>query len=401
MKHAQLLDQMEGSGAQWWAAHYAAVADLEAGRDAIVLSVGEINLPAPEKMLGRASARLLEGWHKYSPARGAMPLRTAIASKYAARTGRAVGPEHVLFANGAQGCLALMVQSLLDPGDEILIPEPRYITYGGIASAAGAKIVPISLEPENRFHLTADAVASAITPHTRALVLNSPQNPTGATLSREEVLEIGAVAEAHDLWILSDEVYEEFVYAGSFWSPFDDPVLAKRTFVISSISKSRAVPGWRCGWVVGPPEVLELANRLFEIVIFCAPPFLQDATAYALSRDFPESAEARRILAERAAQVPSILSEARGIRAPTPEGGIFVFADVRETGLSDRAFVRELYEAEMVSVMPGSAFGDAGADHVRICIAGNERNMREACVRICRFANSRFREQCLTHEPRA
>ncbi len=387
MKSAALLDAMSGSGAEWWAAHYAAVADIEAGRDAIALTVGQVDLPAPACLLAKASDQVLAGRREYSAACGESPVREAIARKYAYRSGRAIGREHVIFAPGAQGCLALMSQCLADPGDDILIPEPRYITYGGISAAARLNIVPVPLRPEKNFHLDPDDLEKAISPRSKILILNSPHNPTGATLSAAELAAIGEVAATHGLWILSDEVYEDFIFLGRFASPFDDPALADRTISVGSLSKSHAVPGWRCGWAVGPPDLMAQAMRLFETVIFSTPPFLQDATAYALSRDFPECRLARRTVAERARNLSESISRAPGVKCPQPEGGIFLFLDIRETHLLSGEFARLLYETEKVSVMPGEAFGQAGAGHVRISIAGTDRNVQEGCRKLVRFAH--------------
>ena len=387
MKPAELLGGMSGSGAEWWTTHYAAVEDRSSGADAIILTVGQVDLPAPASLLSKASERLRAGRRNYSAARGEPIVRDAIARKYAHRAKRAVGREHVIFAPGAQGCLALMLQCLAEPGDDVLIPEPRYITYGGIAAAARLNVVPVRLRPERGFHLSVEDLEQAITPRSRILLLNSPQNPTGATLSTEEVARIGEVAAAHDLWILSDEVYEDYVYRRAFASPFDNPALRERTIAIGSLSKSHAVPGWRCGWAVGPPELMAQATRLFEIVIFSSPPFLQDATAYALSRDFPECRRTRKILAERSTSLADALSATPGIRCPRPDGGIFLFLDIRDTGLTGSKFASSLYAQEKVSVMPGEAFGAAGAGHVRLCMAGTDRDMKEGCTRLVRFAN--------------
>ena len=400
MRSAALLDAMSGSGAEWWAAHYAAVEEIEAGADAIALTVGQVDLPPPADLLAHASRSLLAGRREYSAACGETAVRDAVARKYARRAGRPIGPENVIFAPGAQGCLALMAQCLADPGDDVLVPEPRYITYGGIAAAARLNILPVPLRPERNFHLDANNLERAVTPRSRILILNSPHNPTGATLSTSEIEAIGEVATEHGLWIISDEVYEDFVFRGRFASAFDNPALADRTIAVGSLSKSHAVPGWRCGWAVGPPELMAKATRLFEIVIFSTPPFLQDATVHALSRDFAECRHARRTLAERAQRLPAAIADAPGLRCSQPDGGIFLFVDVRETGLTGGEFARLLYEEEKVSVMPGEAFGSAGAGHVRICIAGSDRNTDEGCARLVRFAHGLATRTCTAVEAR-
>ena len=339
-------------------------------------------------MLEKAASRLLDGRHKYSAARGEPHLRTTIANKYTARCGRPFGPEHVLYSLGGQVSIALLVQALVEQGDEVLVPSPYYITYGPMAVAAGVQLVQVPLSPDNDFRIRPEDVAARITPKSRMLMLNTPQNPTGMTLTREEIRGLCEVAAEHDLWIVADEVYDDYIYEGEFSSPLDDPEFADRTLAIGSMSKAYAVPGWRCGWIIGPADILARTERLFEGVLFSSPPFLQDAVVFALENTFPENDAIRATLARRARELPRRLSQLPGIRVPAPQGGIFLFADIRETDLSGNQFTQMLYETEKVSAMPGEAFGMGGEGHVRICFAGQEAEMEEACNRITRFAQS-------------
>ena len=193
-------------------------------------------------------------------------------------------------------------------GDEVVVPEPYYVTYDGVIAATGAALVPIRLTPETGFHLSAADLERAITPQSRVLLLNSPSNPTGAVLSRDEVLAIGEVCQQHDLWIISDEVYAALVFGNRrFASPFDEPAFAERTVVVSSLSKSHAMTGYRAGWAVGPEEFSVRMQAISEVMLFGTQPFIQDAAAFALGREFPEVEAMRRAYESRARLIVSAL----------------------------------------------------------------------------------------------
>ena len=244
--------------------------------------------------------------------------------------------------------------TLASLGDEVIVPEPYYVTYDGVIAATGATLMPVRLTPETGFHLSAGALERAITPKSRVLLLNSPSNPTGAVLSREEILAIGDVCRRNDLWIVSDEVYAALVFGNRrFASPFDEPPLAERTVVVSSLSKSHAMTGYRAGWAVGPAEFSARMQAISEVMLFGTQPFIQDAAAFALGGEFPEVEAMRRAYESRARLIVSMLENHKGIRVRMPEGGMFVFADIRPTGLSGEAFALALLEEADVAVMPG------------------------------------------------
>jgi arginine:pyruvate transaminase len=224
---------------------------------------------------------------------------------------------------------------------------------------------------------------AAISPRTRVLLLNSPSNPTGAVLSATEIAALGALCEAHDLWIVSDEVYSAITFGNArFASPFDEPRLAERTVVVSSLSKSHAMPGFRAGWAVGPAEFAARMLPCAEAFLFGSQPFIQDAAVFALSNHFTECEAMRQAYERRARIVVETFGGGEGVSAHMPEGGMFVFADVRATGLSGEAFAMRLLEEENISVMPGEAFGAAGAGHIRIGLVAEEATMRDAAQRI-------------------
>ena len=310
----------------------------------------------------------------------------AIAAHYSARTGRRIAPDQATFLPGTQTALFATMMTLAEAGDDVLMPDPYYATYEGIIAATGARVVPVPVSPSNNFHLTADELARAITPNSRVLLLNTPNNPTGAVLSASEIDAIGAVCRKHDLWIVSDEVYAGLIYKGRFASPFDNPLLAERTVVVSSVSKSHAMTGFRCGWAVGSQEFADRLLPLAETMLFGSQPFLEDATAFALTHDLPECAAMRAAYEARARIVVEHLGQAPGISCHLPEGGMFIMADVRRTGLSGEDFALRLLDAESVVTMPGEAFGEAGAGHLRLALTAEEHVIAEACRRIARFA---------------
>jgi arginine:pyruvate transaminase len=284
--------------------------------------------------------------------------------------------------------------ALAESGDEVIVPDPFYVTYDGIIAATGARQVNVDTEPRHRFHLTPETLEAAITERSRVLLLNSPSNPTGAVLGPEEIAAIGEVCRRHDLWIVSDEVYETLVFGNArFASPFDNPDLAERTVVVSSLSKSHAMPGYRAGWVLGPEEFIHHMLPFAEALLFGCQPFIQDAAVYALSNDFAETDIMRRDYERRARLIVEHLKSAPHVRAAMPEGGMFIFADVRATGLSGHDFAMRLLEEEKVALMPGESFGPSGAGHVRIGLAAEDSLIIEAADRIATFARRLAKEQ--------
>jgi arginine:pyruvate transaminase len=257
-----------------------------------------------------------------------------------------------------------------------------------VIAAAGGIAVPVKADPDHGFHVKPEDLVRAITPRTRALLLNSPGNPTGAVLDATEIAAIGAVCEKHDLWIVSDEVYATLTYGNhKFASPFDAPSLEKRTVVVSSLSKSHAMPGFRCGWIAASEEFCARALPITETMLFGSQPFLEDAAAFALQNDFPEVAAQKATYERRARALVEGLRRAKTVSARMPEGGMFVMVDVRKTGLSGDDFARRLLADEAVVTMPGESFGAGGAGHVRVALTVGEDQIAEACRRITKLAD--------------
>jgi arginine:pyruvate transaminase len=386
MRFASISERLKGLGSDKWFVHLEGAKRRALGHDVIMLSIGEPDFPPPAEILDVVERQMRAGRTRYSNGRGEPEVLAAIAGHYAARTGRKISTDQITFLPGTQTALFTAFMTLVEAGDEVLIPDPCYATYHGVIAATGAGIVPVPLDPDRGFHLDAELLARAVTPRSRALLLNTPSNPTGAVLSAREISAIGEVCAEHDLWIVSDEVYASLTYETVFASPFDDPKLCERTIVVSSLSKSHAMPGFRCGWAIGPKSFSRAMLPLSETMLFGSQPFLEDATAYALSRDFAECHAMRDAFMRRARLLVDRLSNAPGISVSMPEGGMFVMADVRRTGLSGDDFALGLLNEENVVTMPGESFGTSACGHIRISLTAKEDELSEACDRIARYA---------------
>ena len=386
MRFASITERLQGLGSDKWRVHMEGTRRRAGGEDVIMLSIGEPDFAPPAAVMDMVTSRMRAGRTRYSSGRGEPEVLEAIARKYSRRTGRTIATDQVAFLPGAQTALFAVFMTLVEKGDAVLLPDPYYATYEAVVAAPGAQAVPVPLDPDAGFHLTAADLDRAVTPNTRALLLNTPSNPTGAVLSRETIAAIGEFCTRHGLWIVSDEVYSDLVYHSQFTSPFDDERFCERTVVVSSVSKSHAMTGFRCGWAVGSREFIDRLLPLSETMLFGSQPFLQDATAFALDNVFSECGAMREAYLRRARLVVEILNDAPGVRALMPESGMFIMADVRASGLSGDEFASRLLEEELVAAMPGESFGAAAAGHVRISLTAADDDMAEACRRIVRFS---------------
>ena len=388
MKVASILDRVAGLGSDKWRVHVQARQRIARGEPVILLTIGEPDEPTPAALIEAACQALRAGRTGYSNGRGEPAVLRALAAKYGARSGRTVGADQFIWVPGTQSALYLLLAGLVEAGDEVLMADPCYATYHGLVRATGARIVPVPLKPERGFRLDAADLARAVTPATRLIFLNTPHNPTGAVLGREDIRAIGAVARAHDLWILSDEVYEALVFdpSADFASPFDEPDLAERTVVASSLSKSHAAPGFRAGWCAGPADFIARLLPLAESMLFGAQPFIEDMAAEALSNAFPITAQMREAYARRAALVAHTLQAVPGLRVHRPQAGMFVMLSVDGLGLDGEAFADRLLAEAGVAVMPGIAFGAAAADMVRMSLTVPDAALAEGCARLAALA---------------
>jgi arginine:pyruvate transaminase len=385
MRYASITDRLANLGSEKWAIHAEARRMKKDGKAIIELTIGEPDV-APDPMLLAEAVRAMQaGRHRYSNGRGEPCVVDALVRKYRKRRSD-VTAENVLCFPGTQTALFAVMLGLVEAGDAVLVGDPLYATYEGVIRSTGAQHIVVPLRPENGFHMKAADLEAAITPECRVLLLNTPHNPTGAVLTAQEIAEIGAVCRKHDLWIVCDEVYEQLVFGATFASPFDNPDLAERTIVVSSISKSHAAPGFRSGWAIGPSEFCTRLLSVSETMLFGGQPFIADMTAYALDNPITTAATMRRIYQGRATRFATALAKAPGLLPLPPEAGMFIVVDVAGTGLSGEEFAWSLLREELVAVMPGSSFGDAAADYIRLSLTVPDDHIDEACRRIAALA---------------
>jgi arginine:pyruvate transaminase len=243
------VDRISGRGAGAWSVHMEAARLRDMGQDVILLTVGDPDQAPPGPVIDATIEALRRHRTGYSATVGYPRVREAIAARFQARTGRPCCAENVVVTAGAQGGLFCALQCIAGFGDEVIVPEPIYATYGGVIGASGARLVTVPLRADQGFHPDLDAIAGAVTPRTRVIWINSPHNPTGAVFTPEEIAGIAEVCSIRDLWLLSDEVYEDLAFARPHVSPWSLPDMAERTIVVSSLSKSHAMPGFRFGWI--------------------------------------------------------------------------------------------------------------------------------------------------------
>ncbi len=386
MKFSHVTERIGGEGAQAWAVHFEAMRRRRKGEDNIILSVGEPNFDTPPAIVAAAKDALDRGRTHYTDVVGDPPLRAAIARYHSKRSGQAVGPENVVVVAGAQCALFSAALCILDPGDEIIVPSPMYVTYEAAIGVTGATMSRVPLRAENRFRLRADDVASAVNPRTKAVMVNSPHNPTGAVIQRAEWEGLAEICRRHDLWLISDEVYGSLTFDSPHLSPASLPGMAERTVTVDSLSKSHAMTGWRLGWAIGPQELMGHMGHLALCMLYGSPGFVQDAGIVALERDHAEVPEMVTALRKRRDNLHRALAQVPKLSVELPEAGMFLMVDVSRTGLSASDFAFGLLDAEKVSVLPGAAFGPQVANYVRINLGAPDSELEEAGRRIAAFA---------------
>lgn len=276
MKTTAITERLAGLGSAKWEVYTKARKMIAAGADIIELTIGEPDVPTPSALADTAVAAIRAGRTGYSDGRGEIHLRKALAKHYSGTRGRDFVSDNILCFPGTQTALFAVLMGVAGHGDEVLVGDPMYATYEGVVRATGAEMVPVPLHAEIGFRMQAADVASRITPNTRAILLTTPHNPTGAVLTDREIEEIGALALEHDLWIISDEVYEQLIFEGSqFTSPLSHPLIADRVIAVSSISKSHAAPGFRSGWCVASKAFCDALLPLSETMLFGNQPLLR------------------------------------------------------------------------------------------------------------------------------
>lgn len=353
--------------------------------DAISLGVGEPDFDTPWHIRDEGIHTLEGGRTFYTSNSGLKELRIQISEYLLRRFTLKYEPlkEIIVTVGGSEG-IDLCMRAMLDPGDEVLIPQPSYVSYVPCTLLAGGVPVIIPLKQENEFRLTAEELENAITEKTKLLVLPFPNNPTGAVMDLEDLKAIAAVIEKHDLFVLSDEIYSELCYLEKHHSIAELPGMRERTVLINGFSKSYAMTGWRLGYACGPENIIKQMLKIHQYCIMCAPTNSQYAAVEALKKGDPDVAAMREEYNDRRKYLLHRL-RGMGLKCFEPFGAFYMFPDISKSGLNSEDFATELLKKEKVAVVPGTAFGASGEGFVRISYAYSLEDLKEALGRIERF----------------
>ncbi|KQT46251.1 aspartate aminotransferase [Aureimonas sp. Leaf454] len=385
MRYSPLVERIDGPGARAWEIHGAAVAARRRGEDVILLTVGDPDFATPAPIVETAIAALRDGDTHYSDVPGRPALREAIAGHLSPGFGRNLSADEVVVTAGAQNALFSAALCLLQEGDEAIVLEPAYLTYEATLQAAGARLVRVPMPAAHGFRPDADAIRAAVTDRTRAIVLATPNNPTGVVLTRDELLAIAKIAVERDLWVISDEVYAALTFDRPHVSIASLPGMAERTVTIGSLSKSHAMTGWRVGWIAGPPDLVRHVERLELSMLYGLPGFIQEAAITAIAQHEAIAADMRRHYRARRDIVVAALAETPRLSILSPDAGMFVMVDVRRTGLSPFDFAWRLFRETGVSTLDATAFGSPADGFLRVAFTLGEERLAEACRRIDGF----------------
>jgi len=356
---------------------------LEAqGKNIVHLEIGEPDFDTPKHIRAAAAKALEKGYTHYCNSQGIMPLRNEITKQMQKTRGVPVDPGRVIVTPGAKPIMFYSILALLDRGDEAICPNPLYPIYESMVNFTGAKAVPLILREELDFRFDIDELKSLITPRTKLLILNSPHNPTGSVLEETDIRAIAEIAQQHNFLILSDEVYEYIVYEGKPFSIASLPGMLDRTILLHGFSKTYAMTGWRLGYAVMPPVLVEPVVRLITNSVSCTAPFIQHAGIEALTGPqdsvpamTDEFKKRRDIIVDGLNQIP-------GINCRRPKGAFYVFPNVKGIGVDCQTLSDYLLNEAGVAVLPGTHFGRYGEGYVRLSYATSIENIQKGLDRI-------------------
>lgn len=360
--------------------------DLLSSMEGVIsLGVGEPDFVTPWTIREAAIYSITAGRTMYTSNYGTIELRTAVAEHLQRLYGISYDPNReILITIGVSEALDLAMRALLDPGDQVLLPDPCYVSYSPCTILAGGVPVPVPTTLEHQFRLRAEDVEARLTGQSKVLMLGYPSNPTGAVMGRSDLLPLAELAARRDLLVISDEIYDRLVYDGRHTCFASLPGMWERTVLLGGFSKSYAMTGWRVGYAAAPAEILEAMMKVHQYVTMCAPTMSQAAAVEALHRGDVHVEEMRESYDRRRRYMVNALNE-MGLTCFEPKGAFYAFPAITSTGLRSEEFAERLLMEERVAVVPGSAFGECGEGHVRCCYATSLEEIKEALERIDRF----------------
>ncbi|HEY3288963.1 MAG TPA: aminotransferase class I/II-fold pyridoxal phosphate-dependent enzyme, partial [Anaerolineae bacterium] len=353
--------------------------------DVISLGIGEPDFITPAPIMDAGIASLRRGETRYTSNSGTIELRNGISQHLQTRYGVTYHPEDELLVTvGVSEALYLALTAIIDPGDEVIVPQPSFVAYTAEVVFAGGVPVPIATKVENAFQVTGAEIEASITPRTKAILIGYPNNPTGAVLTRERMLEIAAVAARHDLLVISDEIYDRLVYGVPHICFASLPGMQERTILLGGFSKDYAMTGWRIGYMASNKELLGAARKVHQYTIMSAPTTAQAAGLFALQHG---EDHVQHMVAEYDRRRKLIVGGCNtlGLDCFEPRGAFYAFPSVARSGMDDEAFADKLLAEEHVAVVPGNAFGAGGEGYVRMCYAQSYEKIEQALERMHAF----------------
>ena len=387
MQLSRRITGLTAGGSDGWDVYYRAKDMLAAGEPVIQLTIGEHDIGTDRKIIDAMHAAALEGHVGYSMFNGNLNLREAVAARVTARTGVPTTPDNVLVVPGGQAGLFAAHHAACEEGDTALYIDPYYATYPGTLRGAGAEPVAVRTRAEDAFQPRAKEI-EAMASGAASLLVNTPNNPTGTVYSRETLDGIADVCKRHDLWLISDEVYDTQVWEGEHISPRSLPGMAERTLVIGSMSKSHAMTGSRIGWVCGPKDAIGHLINLATHTNYGVSGFVQDAVEFAIAQGEQLEEQVAEPFRRRRQLATEIVAAQNTVTLVPAQGAMYLMLDVRATGLNGEAFANKLLDAHKIAVMPGESFGQSAAGHVRVAMTIDDARFASALQTLCDFART-------------
>ena len=380
-RFSRMTERLSAPDGDVWKTHYDAEARKAAGEDIVLLSVGDPDFSTPPEIVNNVVKHIVSGRTHYSPAAGEPALREAIAELESQSTGRPFEPQQFVIFPGATAAVHAVLTCILNPGDELLIPEPMYIGYRGIIDAVGAQVNTVSLAPQD-FSLDLRALEQAVTARTRAVLVNTPGNPCGNIIPPEQLSELASFTRERGIWLICDEVYSLITFDAPHVSLLKCTDDYSNIAVVDGLSKSHAMTGWRIGWVVADPPLATALTNYSGAAFFGCSQFVQDAAAEALRTDASHVDAMREAYRSRRDLIIERFAPVNDIRVVRPQAGMFVMLDVSAITEDSTAFAEVLLDTAGVSVLPGAAFGETARSMVRIGLTLPEPELDAAATRI-------------------
>lgn len=384
---SERICRLVSDGDDGWGLYYRARALQAAGEPVVMLSIGDHDIKTAPKILDAMDASARSGHLGYAAVPGISALRSAVADRTTLRTKTPARAENVIVTSGGQGALFSAMMTVLDPGDECIVLDPYYASFGVTVRAASGQAVIVPTLADEGFQPDIQAIAAAITSSTRAILINSPNNPSGAVYTYSKLAEIAQLCVEHDLWAILDELYDSQVHDGAHVSLRDMPGMVEHCIVVGSMSKGFAMTGSRLGWAIGPKAAISRMIDLAGATTYGLPGFIQDAALYALTECSDQEAEVAERYRNRRDIAVAAVGNSEKLSTVPAQGGMYLMLDVRQTGLTGEGFAERLLESEKIAVMPGESFGQAAAGHVRVALTVPDDVLVGAMRRISAFAD--------------